>query len=114
MAMPSGSSPEKAEEYYRYLLSQHQTDGRVTTWTVDWVSLAWLWGFVIAISVILLVWIWQYRTTGTGRLYPVDRWGSYTSELARPASLYFVLLSIGLSLFAAVLVVGHLVSGQIF
>ena len=36
------------------------------------------------------------------------------SEAARPSSLFFVLLTIGLTLFAAVLIIGHLVWGQIF
>jgi hypothetical protein len=114
MGMPSGSSPEKAEAYYDYLLSHHQTDGRVATWTVDWTALAWLWGFAISIAVILLLWIWQYRTTGRGGLYPVQRWAGYTSELARPASLFFVLLTAGLTLFAVVLTISHLVNGQLF
>ena len=114
MGMPSGDSPQHAQQYYQYLLSHHQNDGRVTTWTVDWVSLAWFWGFALAISISLLLWIWQYRTTGPGRLYPVDRWGGYTSEVARPASRFFLLLTLGLAVFATVLIVGHLVSGQIF
>lgn len=115
MRMPSGSSPESADQFYQYLLSQHQTDGRVTTWTVDWTSLAWMWGFVAAISLTLLWWIWQYRTTlRQGGLYPVDRWGTYVTEVARPASFFFVLLSIGLTAFAVVLIAGHLIWGQIF
>ena len=87
MAMPSGSSPEDAEQYYQYLLAHHQNDGRSATWTVDWVSLAWMWGFVVALSVTLIWWIWQYRTTMRRvGLYPVDTLGQhYVTELARPA-----------------------------
>ena len=48
MAMPSGDTPEKAQQYYQYLQAHHETDGRVDTWTVDWFALAWLWGFVVA------------------------------------------------------------------
>ena len=29
-----------------------QTDGRTATWHVDWVSLAWMWGFVVALALI--------------------------------------------------------------
>jgi hypothetical protein len=112
--MPSGSSPQDAEAYYQYLLAHHQTDGRVVTWTVDWTALAWLWGFAISMTVILLFWIWQYRTTAEEAPYPVDRWGGYTSELARPASLFFLLLTLGLTAFAAVIIIGHLVWGQLF
>jgi hypothetical protein len=113
MAMPSGSSPEKSEQYYRYLQGHHETDGRVVTWGVDWVSLAWLWGFVVVMSLLLLLWIWQYRTTRQ-RIYPVDRFGGYTSELAGPATLFFLLLSGVLAAFAIVIIVGHLVWGQKF
>ena len=28
MAMPSGDSPQTAQQYYDYLLAHHQTDGR--------------------------------------------------------------------------------------
>ena len=114
MSMPSGSSPENAESYYQYLLAHHQNDGRTVTWTVDWFSLAWMWGFVLALSLILIWWLSQYRTSRRHDLYPVDRWGTYVSELASPASLFFVVLSIGLTLFAVALIAGHLIWGQIF
>jgi hypothetical protein len=115
MAMPSGSSPDNAERYYQYLLAHHQNDGRTATWSVDWISLAWMWGFVAAISVILLLWLWQYRTSHRrSGLYPVDRWGNYGTEMASPASLFFVALSLGLTAFAVVLIAGHLIWGQIF
>jgi hypothetical protein len=115
MAMPSGDSPAKAEQYYKYLQAHHQTDGRVATWHVDWLSLAWLWGFVIVLAFALLFWVWQYRTTRqrTG-IYPVDRWGGYTSELAGPATAFFLLLTVVLTAFAVALIVGHLVWGQKF
>jgi hypothetical protein len=115
MAMPSGESPADAREYYEYLQAHHQVDGRVATWHVDWLSLAWLWGFVIAMVSILLLWVWQYRTTRqrTG-IYPVDRWGGFTSEQAGPATFFFLLLTAGLTTFAVVLIVGHLVWGQKF
>jgi hypothetical protein len=74
-----------------------------------------MWGFVVSMALILILWVLQYRTTlRRGGLYPVDRWGTYVSEVARPASLFFILLTLGLSVFAAVLIVGHLVWGQIF
>jgi hypothetical protein len=104
MAMPRGDSPQKAQEFYHYLLAHHETEHRVKTWSVDWLSLAWLWGFVVALSVILLWWIWQYRTTRHKMgVYPVDSWSGFTTELAGPASFFFVLFPIG-----------HLVNGQMF
>jgi len=113
MSMPSGSSPEKADQYYLYLQGHHETEGRVATWHVDWLSLAWLWGFVIVISLALIWWIWQYRSTSQ-RVHPVDSWAGYTSELARPATRYFLLLSTFLAAFATAIIIGHLVWGQKF
>jgi hypothetical protein len=113
MAMPSGSSPDNAENYYQYLLAHHQNDGRIATWSVDWTSLAWMWGFVVVMTLALIWWIWQYRSTRQ-RIHPVDRWGGYTSELARPATRYFLLLTSFLATFAIAIIVGHLVWGQKF
>jgi hypothetical protein len=114
MAMPKGSSPETAEKYYLYLQGHQETTGRVQTWHVDWMSLAWLWGFAIAMTVVLLLWIWQYRSTRQRSVYPVDKFGGYTTELAGPASRFFVLLSVLLTAFAAALIIGHLIWGQKF
>jgi hypothetical protein len=116
MGMPSGSSPQDAEAYYHYMTSQHQTEGRVNTWTVDWLSLAWLWGFAAAISLVLILWVWQYRSTRqkSGGIYPVDTWSGYATELAGPATFFFLVLSGILTAFAIVLIIGHIVNGQIF
>ena len=113
--MPSGGTPDKAQQFFQYLQAHHETDYRVATWHVDWMSLAWLWGFVLALVVALLLWVWQYRTTRqrTG-IYPVDSFGGYTSEMAGPATLFFVLLTVFLALFAVAIIVGHLVFGQKF
>jgi hypothetical protein len=113
--MPTGDSPRDVRDYYLYLQSHHQTDGRIGTWHVDWVSLAWLWGFVIVISLVLLLWVWQYRTTRQrAGLYPVDSFGGFASELAGPATRFFSLLTVILTGFAVALIVGHLVWGQKF
>jgi hypothetical protein len=114
MPMPNGDSPQKAQEYYQYLLAHHQTEHRVNTWTVDWMSLAWLWGFVAALALILILWVWQYRTTRQKELYLVDTWSGFTTELAGPATRFFLLLTVILVGFAIALIVGHLVNGQIF
>jgi hypothetical protein len=113
--MPTGDSPQKVRDYYLYLQGHHQSDGRIATWHVDWLSLAWLWGFVIVIALVLIWWIWQYRTTRqrTG-IYPVDSFGGFTSELAGPATRFFVLLTVILTGFAVALIVGHIVWGQKF
>jgi hypothetical protein len=115
MAIPSGDTPQKAQDYYHYLLSHHETEHRVETWHVDWTALSWLWGFVAALALMLIFWIWQYRTTRqkTG-IYPIDSWSGYTSELAGPASLFFLLLCAILTGFAVAIIVGHIVNGQIF
>ena len=115
MAMPSGDSPQEAREFYDYLMAHHQTEHRVNTWSVDWFSLAWMWGFVAALSVILIWWIWQYRSTRQkAGIYSVDDWSGFTSELARPATRFFVLFTAIVTGFAVALIVGHIVNGQIF
>jgi hypothetical protein len=115
MGMPSGDSPQDAQRYYHYLQAHQETMQNPATWHVRWVDLAWLWGFVIVLSLILLFWIWQYRTTRqkTG-IYPVDSFGGYTTELAGPSTLFFILLSVLLTGWVVVLIVGHLVWGQKF
>jgi hypothetical protein len=115
MGMPSGDSPDKVREYYNYLEAHHQTDGRVATWHVDWLSLTWMWGFVVVITIGLLVWVLQYRSTHQrGGIYPAARWGGYTTEIARPATAFFLLLAAVLTAFGVAIVVGHLVWGQKF
>jgi hypothetical protein len=115
MGMPTGDTPQKAQDYYLYLQGHHETDHPVATWHVDWMSLAWMWGFVVVLSVAIIWWIWQYRSTRqrTG-IYPIDSFGGYTTELAGPATLFFVLLTVVLTGFAVALIVGHLVWGQKF
>jgi len=119
MGMPTGDSPQTAEQYYDYLQAHHQTDHEVATWHVHWIDLAWLWGFVIVLVLGILFWVWQYRTTlqrgeGRGAMYPVDTFGGYTTEQAGPATLFFILLTVVLTGFAVALIVGHLVWGQKF
>ena len=71
--------------------------------------------FVIVLSLALVFWIWQNRTTRqrTG-MYPIDSFGGYTTELAGPASLFFLLFTLVVTAFAVVLIVGHLIWGQKF
>ena len=115
MGMPSGDSPAKAQQYYHYLQAHQQTMYHPDTWHVRWVDLAWLWGFVIALALILVLWVWQYRSTRQkAALYPVDQFGGYTTELAGPATFFFILLTVLLTAFAVVLIVGHIIWGQKF
>src|SRR5438093_8536963 len=92
-SLPSGESPFKAQQFYDYLQAHQETQYHPDTWHVRWLDLAWLWGFAIALAAVLLWWIWQYRTTRQ-RIYEVDTFGGYTSEVARPATSFFVLLSL--------------------
>jgi hypothetical protein len=112
-SLPSGESPLKAQQFYTYLQAHQQTQYKPDTWHVRWLDLAWLWGFLLAMALILLLWVWQYRSTRQ-RIYPVDSFGGFTSEVARPATLFFIVLSVILTGFAAVLIIGHLVWGQKF
>jgi hypothetical protein len=113
MGVPSGDTPSKAHDFYLYLQGHQETMQQPATWHVRWLDFAWLWGFVIVLLLVLLGWVWQYRTTRQ-RIYPVDTFGGYTTELAGPATVFFILLSIVLAAFAVVLVVGHIVWGQKF
>lgn len=113
--MPTGDSPRDVRDYYLYLQGHHEADGRIATWHVDWLSLAWLWGFVIVLTLALLWWIWHYRTTRhRAGLYPVDSFGGFTTELAGPAGGFFLLLTAFLTVFGVAIIVGHLIWGQKF
>ena len=115
MGMPSGDSPQKAEQYYHYLQSHQLTMQRAATWHVRWLDLAWLWGFLIVLALATLLWIWQYRTTRQrAGIYPVDSFGGYTTEMAGPSTFFFILLTIVLAGWAVALIVGHIVFGQRF
>jgi hypothetical protein len=115
MSIPTGDSPSKVREYYLYLQGHHESEGRVATWHVDWLSLAWLWGFVAALALVLVLWIWQYRSTRQkAGIYPVDSFSGYTTEIAGPATGFFLLLTAILTGFAVAIIVGHLVFGQKF
>ena len=115
MGMPSGDTPQKAQQYYDYLQGHQLTMQRAATWHVRWLDLAWLWGFMIVLSLATLLWIWQYRSTRQGRtIYPVDSFGGYTTEQAGPATFFFLILTVVLTAFAVALIVGHIVFGQRF
>jgi len=113
MGMPSGDSPAKTQQYYQYIQSHSQTQHVSDTWHVHWLDLAWLWGFVIALVVVVLLWLWQYRTTRQ-RIYPVDNFGGYTTELAGPSTFFFFALTVVLTGWAIALIIGHIVWGQKF
>jgi hypothetical protein len=115
MQMPSGDSPQHAQAYYDYLQAHQLTMQRAATWHVRWIDLAWLWGFAIVMVILIILWIWQYRTTRqkTG-IYPVDSFGGYTTELAGPSTVFFLLLTVILTGFAVVIIVGHILWGQRF
>jgi hypothetical protein len=115
MGMPSGDSPEDVRQYYDYLQGHQETMQRVATWHVHWLDLAWLWGFLIALTLAMLLWVWQYRSTRQKKaLYPVDSFGGYTAELAGPATFFFLILTVVLTGWAVAIIVGHLVWGQKF
>jgi hypothetical protein len=115
MGMPSGDSPQKAQQYFHYLQGHDQTFYRAATWHVRWLDLAWLWGFMIALTLATLLWVWQYRSTRQKRaLYPVDSFGGYTTELAGPATFFFLALTVVLVGWAVALIFGHLFWGQLF
>jgi hypothetical protein len=112
---PSGDSPEKVRQFYEYLQGHQETTSPEQTWHVDWMSLAWLWGFVAVLVFALLIWVKQYRTTRqrTG-IYPIDSFGGWTTEAAGPATVFFILFTAFVVAFAVAIIVGHIVYGQKF
>jgi hypothetical protein len=116
MAMPSGDTPQKAQAYYHYLQGrQLEPHGRVSTWHVDWTSLAWEWGFVLVLAAGIVFWIREYRSTHpeTG-ITPLDRWGGFTTEAAGRVPLFFWWFLLVIVGFGAEFVISHLVNGQLF
>jgi hypothetical protein len=111
--MPSGDTPETVDAFYRYLQGHQQTMQAPATWHVRWVDLAWVWGFVLVLVTTLLWWVWQYRSTRQ-KIYPVDSFGGYTTELAGPTTRFFLIFSAIVVAWAVALVVGHIVWGQKF
>ena len=115
MGMPRGDSPAKAHQYYHYLQGHQESMQAPATWHVRWVDLAWMWGFLAVLSLAIVLWIWQYRSTRQkANLYPVDSFGGYTTELAGPATFFFLLLTLIVTAWAVVMIVGHLIWGQKF
>jgi hypothetical protein len=113
--IPKGDTPQKAREFYDYLNGHQETTHPVATWHVDWLSLAWLWGFVAILLFTILLWVKQYRTTRqrTG-IYPIDSFGGWTSEGAGPATTFFLLFVAVIVAFGVAIIVGHIVWGQKF
>jgi hypothetical protein len=116
MGMPTGDSPRTAQQYYLYLQGhQLQPHGRTETWHVDWTSLGWMWGFVILVVLFLLIWIREYRSHHPVEpISPLDRWAGYTTEGAGHVPWSFWFLAAIVVVFGAVLVIGHVISGQLF
>src|SRR2546430_5976289 len=94
MSMPTGDTPQKVQEFYLHLNGHQETTRPVQPWHVDWMSAAWLWGFVLSLIVVLLLCVRQYRTTRQRRgIYPLDSFGGRNSEGAGPAPGVLLLLS---------------------
>jgi hypothetical protein len=116
MAMPKGDSLQKVHDYYQYLQGhQLAPHGRTETWHIDWSAVAWVWGFVVAIAVFLILWIRDYRSTHpqTG-ISPLDRWSGYTTEAGARVPFFFWVVTVVIVVFGAEFVLGHLISGQVF
>jgi hypothetical protein len=116
MTMPKGDSLHQVHDYYEYLQAhQLEPHGRVETWHVDWSALTWMWGFVLVLVFVFVVWIRDYRSTHpqTG-ISPLDSWAGYTTEAAGRVPLFFWVVTLAIVAFGAELVIGHLTSGQLF
>ena len=115
MSMPTATRPRRSKDFYLYLQGHQQTTHPVQTWHVDWMSLAWLWGFVVVIVVVL---------AALGQAVPDDEAahghlsGGQLRRLddgsAGPATGFFLLFTAIVVGFAVALIVGHIVWGQKF
>ena len=86
MSLPKGDSPEDVRSSSTTICTAiNRPTHAVATWHVDWLSLAWLWGFVIVLA--------SCCSSGSGStarlasatgIYPVDSFGGYTTEQRRP------------------------------
>ncbi len=116
MAMPKGDSVQDVHDYYLYLQGhQLAPHGRTETWHVDWTSLAWMWGFVAVLAIVLVVWIRDYRSNRPQiGISPLDRLGGYTTEAAGRVPFSFWVVTLVIVVFGAEFVIGHLISGQLF
>ena len=116
MAMPRGDSVQDVHDYYQYLQArQLSPHGRTETWHIDWVALRWLWGFVIVLVLILLVWVRDYRSSWVkSGISPLDRFGGYATEAAQRVPLSFWVFTLLVAGFGGEFVIGHLISGQLF
>src|SRR3954454_17826198 len=111
MSMPSGDTPQKAQQYYHYLQShQLAPHGRVATWHVDWDSLAWLWGFVSVLVLLILIWVRTHLSTRQAAgIFPAYTWGGHTTEAAGPAAVAFFFITFVVFAFGAESVIAHLI-----
>lgn len=116
MGMPKGDSVQKAHDYYLYLQGRQLTPhGRTETWHVDWTALAWLWGFVVVIVVVIVFWVRDYRSSRLqSGISPLDRWGGFTTEAGARVPVFFWVVTVAVLAFGAEFVIGHLTSGQLF
>ena len=115
MGMPSGDSPAKAQAYYHYLNAHQLTMQRPATWEVRWLDLAWLWGFVIVLSlVLLLLGLAVPLDPAEGGHLPGGQLRRLHDGARRPGDVFFLLLTVIVTAFAVVLIVGHIVWGQKF
>jgi hypothetical protein len=116
MGMPKGDSVQKVHDYYLYLQGrQLAPHGRTETWHVDWTALAWLWGFVVVVVVVILFWVRDYRSSRLqSGISPLDRWGGFTTEAGARVPFFFWVVTLAIVAFGAEFVIGHLTSGQVF
>src|SRR5438045_944877 len=79
---------------------------RTARWQVGWASVAWVGGFGIALVLVILVWVRQYRSTRhPPGIFPVDTWAGYTAEVAGPATIAFFILTLIVVAFGAEFVI---------
>ena len=111
--MPSGESPVQARSFYHYLQAHQQTQYKPDTWHVRWVDSRVALGLSDRAAAVLFCGSGSTARRGSGS-YEVDTFGGYTTEMARPASMFFIVLTVVLVGWAVALVVGHIVWGQKF
>jgi hypothetical protein len=97
-------------------LAHDQPESKQSNWIMaDWMLETFFLFAGVALFAFLLAWVRQYRSTRQiPGISPLDSWAGYTTEAAGPATTLFFLFTGVIFVFGAVMVVGHLISGQKF
>jgi len=115
MAMPTGDDPTTALQYYAYLDREQVRGTRVDTWHTWWPALGWMYGILLLLAVVTVLWVYQYRSTRQRMgVYQTEDWDGYVRESAGPLTWFGRIMLGATAAFVAVLILTHIFAGQDF